>query len=67
MKRVVVSILGDIIREEMNGIDSRDLRESLLDEVDKFRAAIVRRMTQDSRNPLDTFEVERLPSAFREA
>ena len=68
MKEIVVSILVDIIREEIRWMNSSSLKESLLDEVDKFRAAIVRRMTEDdSRNPLDTFEVDRLPSAFREA
>ena len=68
MKEMVVSILVDIIREEMNGMDSSDLRESLLNEGDKFRAAIVKRMyMEESRNPLDTFKVERLPSAFQEA
>ena len=68
MKEIVVSILVDIIREEINGMISSDLRESVLDEVYKFRTAIVKRMTEDqSQNPQDTFEVERLPSAFREA
>ena len=68
MKEMVVSILVDIIREEMKGVDSSALRESLLDEVDKFRSAIVKRMTVDKvRSPLDTFKVERLPSAFQEA
>ena len=47
-------------------VTSHNLKESLLDEVDKFRSAIVRRMTEDgSRNPLDTFEVDRLPSAWK--
>ena len=65
MKELIVSILVDIIRKEMSGMNSSSLKESLLDEVDKFRAAIVRRMTEDrSRNPLDTFKVERLPSDF---
>ena len=68
MKETIISVLVDIIREEMNGSDSRDLRESLLDEVDKFRTAIVKRMKEDrSHNPQDTFKVERLPSAFQEA
>ena len=68
MKETIISILVGIIREEMKGSDSSDLRESVLDEVDKFRTAIVRRMTEDEvRNPLDTFKVERLPSAFQEA
>ena len=68
MKEMVVSILVDIIREEMKEVLSSGLRESLLDEVDKFRAAIVKRMIADeARNPLDTFKVERLPSAFQEA
>ena len=68
MKKMVISILVDIIREEMSGMNSTDLKELLLDEVEKFRTAIVRRMTEDgSWNPQDTFEVERLPSAFREA
>ena len=68
MKEMVVSILVDIIREEMNGMDSSYLRESLLNEVDKFRASIVKRMyMEESRNPLDTFKVERLPSTFQEA
>ena len=66
MKEMVVSILVDIIREEMNGMDSSDLRESLLNEVDKFRAAIVKRMCmEESRNPLDTFKLERLPALFK--
>ena len=68
MKETIISVLVDIIREEMNGSDSRDLRESLLDEVDKFRTAIVKRMKEDrSHNSQDTFKVERLPSAFQEA
>ena len=68
MKELVVSVLVDIIREEMNGMNLSDLRESVLNEVYKFRTAIVKRMTEDqSWNPQDTFEVERLPSAFREA
>ena len=67
MKEIVVNILVEIIREELSGWDSSDVRESVLDEVDKFRAAIVKRMTEDSRNPKDTFKVERLPSAMKEA
>ena len=47
MKEIVVSILVDIIREEMNGMNSSDLRESVLDEVYKFKTAIVKRMTED--------------------
>ena len=68
MKEIVVNILVEIIREEMGGVYSSDLRESLLDEMDRFRTAIVNRMTTDEvRNPKDTFRVERLPSAFRSA
>ena len=67
MKDMVVSVLVDIIREEMHGMNSSSLKESLLDEADKFRAAIVSRMTDVSLTPLDTFKVERLPSAFQEA
>ena len=68
MKEMVVSILVDIIREEMNGMNSSSSKESLLDEVDKFRSAIVSRMAVDNaRTPQDTFEIERLPSAFQEA
>ena len=68
MKEMVVSILVDIIREEMKEVVSSGLRESLLDDVDKFRATIVKRMLADeARNPKDTFKVERLPSAFQEA
>ena len=52
----------------MNGAYSSDLRESLLDEMDRFRTAIVKRMTSDEvRSPKDTFKVDRLPSAFRAA
>ena len=64
MKEIVVSILAEIIREEMNESDSR---ESVLDEVFEFRTAIVKSMREDSRNPKDTFKVERLPSALKEA
>ena len=68
MKEMIISILVGIIREEMNGSDSSDLRELVLDEVDRFRAAIVKRMTEDKlHNPKDTFKVERLPSTFQEA
>ena len=68
MKEMVVSILVDIIREEMKEELSSELRESLLDDVDEFRAVIVKRMLADeARNPLDTFKVERLPSAFQVA
>ena len=68
MKETIISILVGIIREEMNGSDSSDLRESVLDEVDRFRTAIVKRMMEDQlRDPKDTFKVERLPSAFQEA
>ena len=67
MKEIVVNILVEIIREEMAGSDSSDLREALLDEVDKFRTVMVKMMMADQRNPKDTFKVERLPSAFKEA
>ena len=68
MKEIVVHILVEIIRDEMGGVHSSDLREALLDEVDRFRTAMVNRMTTDEvRSPKDTFKVERLPSAFRAA
>ena len=67
MKEIVVNILVEIIREEMGGSDSSDFRESLLDEVDNFGTVMVKKMAEDSRNPKDTFKVERLPSAFQEA
>ena len=68
MKEIVVNIMVEIIRHEMNGVYSSELRESLLDEMDRFRTTIVKRMTTDEvRNPKDTFKVERLPSAFRSA
>ena len=67
MKEIVVNILVEIIREEMNGSESSDLREALLDEVDRFRTAMVKRMMADPRSPKDTFKVERLPSAFKGA
>ena len=67
MKEIVVNILVEIIREEMNGSESSDLRELLLDEVNKFRTVMVKKMTEDSRSPKDTFKVERLPSALKEA
>ena len=68
MKEIVVNILVEIIREEMGGAYSSELRESLLDEIDRFRTAIVKRMTTDEvRSPKDTFRVERLHSAFRAA
>ena len=62
MNEVVVAILVGIIREETS-----DFRESVLDEVDTFRAAMVKKMTEDTRSPKDTFKVERLPSALKEA
>ena len=68
MKETILSILVGIVREELNGSDSSDLMESMLDEVDRFRVAIVKRMMEDqARNPKDTFKVARLPSAFQEA
>ena len=68
MKEIVVNILVEIIREEMGGAYSSELRESLLDEMDRFRTAIVKRMTTDEvRSPKDMFRVARLPSAFRAA
>ena len=62
MKEVVVAILSEIIREETS-----DSRESVVDELDTFRTVMVKKMTEDSRSPMDTFKVERLPSALKEA
>ena len=68
MKEIVVNILVEIIREEMAAACSIDFRESLLNDIDRFRVAIVKRMTTDEvRSPKDTFKVDGLPDAFRAA
>ena len=68
LKKVIFSILVDVIKEEMSSMCSRSLKESLLDVVDEFRDAIMKRMKKDNSLTLkSTFNVDRVPIAFQEA